>query len=225
MATGPTVRRRRLGTELRRLRDSTGYKLEEVAAQLGVAPVHLVPYRDRQGSDQVGVPEPDARDCTASPTPGSARSSSTWRARGTARAGGRPTTTCCPAGSTSTWGSRPRRRDPQLRDRRGARAAADDGLRAGGLAGETFAAAHRRADRAPGRPADGAAAAARRRSAARLWAIHDEAVIRRPVGGPVVMRHQLAHLLVVAGLPGVTLQVLPFDTRRARRARRPVLHP
>jgi hypothetical protein len=45
-----------------------------------------------------------------------------------------------------------------------------------------------------------------------LWVIHDEAVIRRTVGGPVVMRHQLAHLLVVAGLPGVTLQVLPFDT-------------
>ena len=41
MATGPTVRRRRLGTELRRLRESSGYKLEEVAAQLGVAPSTL----------------------------------------------------------------------------------------------------------------------------------------------------------------------------------------
>src|ERR1700748_771357 len=41
MTTGPTVRRRRLGTELRKLRESTGYKLEEVAAQLGVAPSTL----------------------------------------------------------------------------------------------------------------------------------------------------------------------------------------
>jgi len=41
MATGPTVRRRRLGTELRRLRESSGYKLEEVAGQLGVAPSTL----------------------------------------------------------------------------------------------------------------------------------------------------------------------------------------
>ena len=41
MATGPTVRRRRLGTELRRLRDSAGYKLEEVAGMLGVAPSTL----------------------------------------------------------------------------------------------------------------------------------------------------------------------------------------
>src|SRR6201993_4164834 len=41
MAAGPTVRRRRLGTELRKLRESSGYKLEEVAAQLGVAPSTL----------------------------------------------------------------------------------------------------------------------------------------------------------------------------------------
>ena len=41
MNTGPTVRRRRLGTELRRLRESNGFKLEEVAAQLGVAPSTL----------------------------------------------------------------------------------------------------------------------------------------------------------------------------------------
>src|SRR6516164_8603646 len=41
MATGPTVRRRRLGTELRRLRESSGYKLEEVAGILGVAPSTL----------------------------------------------------------------------------------------------------------------------------------------------------------------------------------------
>jgi transcriptional regulator with XRE-family HTH domain len=38
---GPTVRRRRLGTELRRLRDKSGYKLEEIAAALGVAPSTL----------------------------------------------------------------------------------------------------------------------------------------------------------------------------------------
>src|ERR1700691_758017 len=41
MTTGPTVRRRRLGTELRKLRESNNFKLEEVAAQLGVAPSTL----------------------------------------------------------------------------------------------------------------------------------------------------------------------------------------
>jgi transcriptional regulator with XRE-family HTH domain len=44
-----------------------------------------------------------------------------------------------------------------------------------------------------------------------LWAILDEAVIRRAVGGTAVMRRQLAHLLAEADRPGVTLQVLPFD--------------
>lgn len=43
-----------------------------------------------------------------------------------------------------------------------------------------------------------------------LWAILDEAVIRRPVGGNQVMRHQLEHLVNMAAKPGVTMQVLPF---------------
>jgi hypothetical protein len=44
----------------------------------------------------------------------------------------------------------------------------------------------------------------------RIWSIMDEAVLRRPVGGPEVMRAQLQHLLKVARLPQVTLQVVPF---------------
>ena len=41
MAVGPTVRRRRLGSELRRLRESQSIKLEEVADRLGLAPSTL----------------------------------------------------------------------------------------------------------------------------------------------------------------------------------------
>jgi hypothetical protein len=44
----------------------------------------------------------------------------------------------------------------------------------------------------------------------RIWSVMDEAVLRRPVGGPAVMRAQLHHLIKVAGLPQVTLQVVPF---------------
>lgn len=44
-----------------------------------------------------------------------------------------------------------------------------------------------------------------------LWAILDEAVIRRPVGGSDVMRAQLRHLVDVADLPGVTVQIVPLD--------------
>lgn len=43
-----------------------------------------------------------------------------------------------------------------------------------------------------------------------LLAIMDEAAIRRPVGGEKVMRAQLRRLMEVAELPNVTVQVLPF---------------
>jgi transcriptional regulator with XRE-family HTH domain len=45
----------------------------------------------------------------------------------------------------------------------------------------------------------------------RLWAVVDEAALRRPVGGREVMRGQLERLTEAAKLPNVTLQVLPFD--------------
>jgi transcriptional regulator with XRE-family HTH domain len=44
----------------------------------------------------------------------------------------------------------------------------------------------------------------------RLWAVVDEAALRRPVGGREVMRRQLERLLEASKLPNVTLQVLPF---------------
>ena len=44
----------------------------------------------------------------------------------------------------------------------------------------------------------------------RLWAVIDEAALRRPVGGREVMRGQLERLLEASKLPNVTLQVLPF---------------
>lgn len=44
----------------------------------------------------------------------------------------------------------------------------------------------------------------------RIWSVMDEAVLRRPFGGPAVMHAQLKHLLEVADLPHVTLQVVPF---------------
>jgi transcriptional regulator with XRE-family HTH domain len=43
-----------------------------------------------------------------------------------------------------------------------------------------------------------------------LWAILDESVIRRVIGGPVVMRQQLEHLVSVTEQHGITLQVVPY---------------
>ncbi|MBY8885574.1 helix-turn-helix domain-containing protein [Streptomyces sp. PTM05] len=47
--------------------------------------------------------------------------------------------------------------------------------------------------------------------APRLWAVVDEAALRRPLGGREVMRGQLEHLLRITELPNVTVQVAPFD--------------
>jgi transcriptional regulator with XRE-family HTH domain len=44
-----------------------------------------------------------------------------------------------------------------------------------------------------------------------LWAVVDEAVVRRPLGGAEVMREQLRHLIEMCALPNVTLQVVPFE--------------
>ena len=44
----------------------------------------------------------------------------------------------------------------------------------------------------------------------KIWSVMDEAVLRRPAGGPAVMRAQFRHLIEVAEFPHVTLQVLPF---------------
>ncbi|MFW6694451.1 helix-turn-helix domain-containing protein [Streptomyces sp. MAR4 CNX-425] len=46
----------------------------------------------------------------------------------------------------------------------------------------------------------------------RLWAVFDEAALRRVVGDKQIMREQLEHLLEVSELPHVTVQVLPFET-------------
>ncbi|MGE5287854.1 MAG: helix-turn-helix domain-containing protein [Micromonosporaceae bacterium] len=43
-----------------------------------------------------------------------------------------------------------------------------------------------------------------------LWAVVDEAALRRPIGGADVMRAQLGHLIEISELPNVVLQVVPF---------------
>ncbi|GAA1621529.1 helix-turn-helix domain-containing protein [Actinoplanes couchii] len=50
-----------------------------------------------------------------------------------------------------------------------------------------------------------------RPEAPRLWAVLDEAVLRRPIGGREVLRGQIEYLLEMCESPRVRLQVMPFD--------------
>ncbi|MGW0965467.1 helix-turn-helix domain-containing protein [Streptomyces sp. NPDC002516] len=51
-----------------------------------------------------------------------------------------------------------------------------------------------------------------REDAPRIWAVMDETVLRRTIGGPEVMRAQIDKLLQATRLPHVTLQVIPFSS-------------
>jgi transcriptional regulator with XRE-family HTH domain len=48
-------------------------------------------------------------------------------------------------------------------------------------------------------------------NAPRLWAIMDEAALRRPVGGREVLVEQIERLIDMGSLPNVTLQIIPFQ--------------
>jgi hypothetical protein len=44
----------------------------------------------------------------------------------------------------------------------------------------------------------------------KLWAVIDETVLHRPIGGRRVLRMQLEHLLEYSALPNITLQIVPL---------------
>ncbi len=50
-----------------------------------------------------------------------------------------------------------------------------------------------------------------RTGAPHVWAVLDEAVLRRPIGGRTVMRTQIAALMDATKLSNVTIQVVPFS--------------
>ncbi|NUO34395.1 MAG: transcriptional regulator, partial [Dermatophilaceae bacterium] len=45
-----------------------------------------------------------------------------------------------------------------------------------------------------------------------LWAVIDEAVVRRALGGPEAMREQIGHLLDATAERNITVQVMPFES-------------
>ncbi|MFC4585383.1 helix-turn-helix domain-containing protein [Sphaerisporangium corydalis] len=50
-----------------------------------------------------------------------------------------------------------------------------------------------------------------RSGAPHLWAVIDEAALRRPQGGVEVMREQISHLIDIVASANVTVQVMPFS--------------
>jgi len=63
-----------------------------------------------------------------------------------------------------------------------------------------------------------------RADAPALWAIVDESVLLRVIGGRDVMREELAHLVEMAERPHVTLQIVPLDAPNASAPPLPVTY-
>ncbi|MFI9648211.1 helix-turn-helix domain-containing protein [Streptomyces sp. NPDC052040] len=58
----------------------------------------------------------------------------------------------------------------------------------------------------------------------RLWAVLDESVLMRILGGHEVMREQMEHLVEAAQLPHVTVQIVPLDVTTASAPAIPVTY-
>ena len=211
MPLGPTVRRRRLGAELRRLREAHSLKLEEVAERLGLAPSTLsrietgkAPTKSAYLTAMLGmyhVDDPGARKVLVD----------------LAREGHR-----------KGWWSIYDDVLPSGFDIYVGLEAEASGLRAyepavvhGLLQTTDYALAVLRELR----PRDSEEQLQRlvdlRMQRQRLldqdppldlWLILDEGAIRRSVGGAVVMRRQLDHLIQASRWSNVTLQILPFES-------------
>ena len=52
----------------------------------------------------------------------------------------------------------------------------------------------------------------RRPAPPHVWTVIDETALRRPIGSRTTMRLQLGHLIEIAELPHVSVQVMPFST-------------
>jgi transcriptional regulator with XRE-family HTH domain len=209
MSIGPTVRRRRLGSELRRLREGQSIKLEEVAERLGLAPSTLsrietgkAPTRSAYLTSMLelyGVDDPSQRQVLVEMAREGHRKGwwAVWE-------------DVLPTGFGIYVGL-----EAEAASLRVYEAQVVHGL----LQTEEYARAVmttvRR--RQTSEEIDRLVALRMQRQDVllradplELWIILDEAVIRRAMGPPDLMRRQLAHLCKVGLMPNVTLQVLEF---------------
>jgi transcriptional regulator with XRE-family HTH domain len=209
MSIGPTVRRRRLGSELRRLREAQSIKLEEVAERLGLAPSTLsrietgkAPTRSAYLTSMLelyGVDDPSQRQVLVEMAREGHRKGwwAVWE-------------DVLPTGFGIYVGL-----EAEAASLRVYEAQVVHGL----LQTEEYARAVMTTVRRRQTPEEIDRLVALRMQRQEvllradpleLWIILDEAVIRRAMGPPDLMRRQLAHLCKASLMPNVTLQVLEF---------------
>ncbi|MFI1889157.1 helix-turn-helix domain-containing protein [Streptomyces jumonjinensis] len=208
MAVGPTTRRRQLGADLRRLREDKGLTLEEAGARVGISKATLSRYETKEGT--VKWPAVDAL-CREYGATNHERQTLVELAKG--------------AKIQGWWRSLA---DPIPESMNLMLTLEDEVVREdhyacmyvpGLLQTRTYAeAVHRASDIRCSESEIKHMVDIRmrrqelleREDPPHIWAVIDEAVIRRLVGGRSIMRQQLEHLVSLAASPHITVQVLPF---------------
>jgi transcriptional regulator with XRE-family HTH domain len=204
----PTVRRRRLALELRRLREAAKLTCEEVADHLECSASKI----SRVETGRVSVSPRDVRDMLELyGVPGAQRESLVQLARDSRQKG--------------WWHAYSDTMQPQMATYVGLESAASEiriyevSLIPGLLQTEDYARAVIRAGMVNSPSEDierrvsllmARQPAVVREDPPKVWAVLDEAALRRRVGGSGLMRLQLEHLLAQAALPNVAVQVIPF---------------
>ena len=204
----PTVRRRRLALELRRLREAAKLTCEEVADHLECSASKI----SRVETGRVSVSPRDVRDMLELyGVPAAQRESLVQLARDSRQKG--------------WWHAYSDTMQPQMATYIGLESAASEiriyevSLIPGLLQTEDYARAVIRAGmvNSPAEDIERRVALLMARQPAvvredppKVWAVLDEAALRRRVGGSGLMRLQLEHLLAQAALPNVAVQVIPF---------------
>jgi transcriptional regulator with XRE-family HTH domain len=203
----PTVRRRRLSLELRRLREAARLTCEEVADRLECSASKI----SRIETGRVSVSPRDVRDLLhIYGVPEDQRDGLVQLARDSRQKG--------------WWHAYSDTVQPQLATYLGMENAASE-MRVyqvhrvpGLLQTEDYAraifAANRLTRSDPSEDRQVALLAERQRQAMadppKVWAVLDESTLRREVGGPEVMRAQIEHLRDLSAKPNFFLQVIPF---------------
>ncbi|MEV0122064.1 helix-turn-helix transcriptional regulator [Streptomyces sp. NPDC050703] len=209
MAVGPTTRRRQLGADLRRLRELKGFTLEEAGARVGISKATLSRYETKEGT--VKWPAVDAL-CREYEAADNVREALVELAKG-ARIQGWWRSLADPVPESMnlmlTLEDEVVREDhyacmyiPGLFQTRAYAEAVHRASEVGCAEREVQHMVDIRMKRQE---------LLRRVDPPRIWAIVDEAAVRRVVGGVDVMREQLEHLLTLAELPHVAVQILPFN--------------
>ncbi|MFE7803666.1 helix-turn-helix domain-containing protein [Streptomyces sp. NPDC057430] len=208
MTAGPTTRRRQLGADLRRLRERKGLTLEEAGARVGISKATLSRYERKEGA--VKWPAVDAL-CREYGATDDERRTLVELAKG--------------AKIQGWWRSLA---DPIPESMNLMLTLEDEVVREdhyacmyvpGLLQTRAYAEAVHRASEM--RCSDSEIThmvdirmkrqeLLTREDPPHIWAVVDEAVIRRVVGGRDAMREQLERLVDLSESPGITVQILPF---------------